>query len=101
LELSSERNQLCLLVALILLVWSMPRTSERVFAPIQSLTEHLVDIVFLWLIGFRAVKDGDLAKVRKLIAKGENVNVTDSNGGTALQSAAASGDEKMTQLATT
>lgn len=98
-----------LLVGLILLAWSMPRTSERVFAPVQSLTEHLVDIVFSvadWTSGsgnrepplIRAVENADPAKMRKLIAKGANVNVTDNNGGTALQSAAASGNEKMTQL---
>jgi len=46
----------------------------------------------------RAVEDGDLAKVRKLTAKGANVNVTDNYGGTALQYAAASGNDKMTHL---
>jgi hypothetical protein len=108
---SFEANAIsyALLVVLILLAWSMPRTSERVFAPIRSLTEHLVDIVFSvadWTSGssnpepplIRAVEAGDLARVRKLIARGTNVNVTDNDGGTALQSAAASGNYKMTRL---
>lgn len=96
-----------LLVALILAAWSLPRTSERVFEPIQSFSERLVDGVFSvadWTSGSRepplvkAVENDDLARARKLIAKGANVNLTDEQGGTALQLAAANGDERMTQL---
>jgi hypothetical protein len=96
-----------LLVALILAAWSLPRTSERVFEPIQSFSERLVDGVLSvvdWTSGSRepplikAVENGDLPRARKLVAKGANVNLPDNNGDPALLSAAARGDEKMTRL---
>jgi len=98
-----------LLVALICSAWAVPRTSQKAFTLVQPVNDWLVDSVF-WVADrvsgsgerenalTRAVGDGDLARVRKLIAKGTNVNSPGNDGGTALQSAAAAGDEKMTQL---
>jgi len=75
----------------------------------RPVNERIVDIVF-WaadrLSGspeiksslIEAVENGDLARVRKLIAKGTNVNSADNDGDTVLQSAAAGGDENMTRL---
>jgi hypothetical protein len=97
------------LVALVLIGWLLPRASQPLFELMWPLNERLVAVVFRLAnqgSGSRsegtalmqAIRSGDLPTTRKLIAKGRNVNEADNDGNTALQVAAARGDEKMTRL---
>jgi Ankyrin repeats (3 copies) len=97
------------LVALVLIGWLLPRASQPLFELMRPLNERLVGVVVrLASPGsgsrsgesalMQAVRAGDVATTRKLIAKGANVNSADNDGNTALQLAAARGDDKMTRL---
>jgi hypothetical protein len=98
-----------LLVALIALAWSAPRMSQPVFSLMDPLSDELAETVG-WVADqvsgsgeaetplIKAIENRDEAKVRKLVARGANVNGTDKDGNTALQEAASAGDEKITRL---
>jgi Ankyrin repeats (many copies)/Ankyrin repeats (3 copies) len=98
-----------LLVALIGLAWSAPQRSQPMFSLMDPLSDGLAETVG-WVADqvsglgeaetplIKAIENRDAAKVRKLIARGANINATDKDGNTALQEAASEGDEKITRL---